>query len=114
MAVTETFYTQDVINELSDAVAKQMSNRLPKGLSRDYSKAQPSLGDFNITSPMVAALLENSGIHHSVHSLKTKTVTGLSLRTLGELLTQTMAKVAVSFLLIFKHVKTKPKYSHFA
>lgn len=61
MAVTEAFYTQDVINELSDAVAKQMSNRLPKGLSRDYSKAQPSLGDFNITSPMVAALLEKLG-----------------------------------------------------
>lgn len=61
MVQTETFYTQDVINELSDAVAKQMSNRLPKGLSRDYSKAQPSLGDFNITSPMVAALLEKLG-----------------------------------------------------
>lgn len=59
MPKTETFYTEDVINELTDAVAKQMNNRLPKGLSRDYSKAQPSLGDFNITSPMVSALLES-------------------------------------------------------
>lgn len=61
MAKTETFYTQDVIDELADVVAKQMNNRLPKGISRDYSKATPSLGDFNITSPMVASLLEGIG-----------------------------------------------------
>lgn len=67
MAVTKTgtFFTDEVINELTDAIQKNMKNetggRGPIGLSRDFSKAQPSLGDFRLTSPMVSALLESIG-----------------------------------------------------
>lgn len=56
-----TFFTNEVIDELSSAIQKNMQNSsasLPFGLGRDYSKTKPSLGDFRLTSPMVASMLE--------------------------------------------------------
>lgn len=60
--VSNAFHTQEVIGELSNAIQKNMENsgsNLPYGISKDYSKALPSLGDFQITSPMVQSMLRS-------------------------------------------------------
>lgn len=63
MAVTADIFTEEVIGELANAIQRNMENaeghKLPFGIGKDYSKALPSLGDFNITSPMVASMLES-------------------------------------------------------
>lgn len=58
--VTKDMFTEEVVHELANAIQRNMDNaKLPSYLSKDYSKALPSLGDFNITSPMVASMLES-------------------------------------------------------
>lgn len=58
MQTTETIFTQEVVNELADAVQKNIQNNGVVGISRDFSKAVPQLGELGLTSPMVASLLE--------------------------------------------------------
>ena len=81
--VTNDIYTEEVVGELATAIQKNMENageghKLPFGIAKDYSKALPSLGDFNITSPMVASMLESiaeSSIATFVKNNKGKWVT---------------------------------------
>lgn len=55
----DTIFTQDVVNELADAIESKMENNAVVGISRDFSKAQPSLTDLALTSPMVQSMLES-------------------------------------------------------
>lgn len=59
---TKDIFTEEVIGELASSIQKNMEqagNKIPFGISKDYSKSTPSLGDFNITSPMVSSMLES-------------------------------------------------------